>query len=74
MNTLTSKGNETMKTMEEVPLLNRIRNEPSIDITTFTFIPRSVITKTLFESPFKRTSCVIEELFDDLDDGLIDTT
>ena len=43
-----AKGNETMKTMEEVALLNRIRNEPSINITTFTFIPRSVITRPLF--------------------------
>ena len=63
-----------MKSMEEVPLLNRISNEPPIGLTTFTFIPRSVITRPLFESPFNKTSCVIEELFDDLDDGSIDTT
>ena len=29
--------------------------------------------RPLFESPLK-TSCIIEELFDDLDDGSIDTT
>ena len=74
MNTPITKGNEIVKTMEEVSLLDRIMNEPSIDLTTFYFIPRSVITKPLFESPFKRTSCVIEELFDDLVDGLIDKT
>ena len=73
-NTPTTKGNETLKTMEEVPILSRIKNEPPIGTTTFAFIPRSVITKPLFESPFKWTSCVIEEIFDDLDHGLIDTT
>ena len=69
-----AKGNETVKTMEEVPLLNRIGNEPPIGLTTFTFIPRSVISRPLFESPLKKTSCTIEELFDDLDDGSIDDT
>ena len=63
-----------MKTLEEIPLLNRIRNENPIGLTTFTFVPRSVITRPLFESPFKKISCTIEELFDDLDDGSIDTT
>ena len=62
-----------MKTLEEIPLLNRIRNETPIGLTTFAFVPRSVITRLLFESPLK-TSCTIEELFDDLDDGSIDTT
>ena len=66
------KENETVKTMEEVPLLNRIRNETPIGLTTFTFVPRSVITRPLFEIPLK-TSCTIEEFFDDLDDGSIDT-
>lgn len=69
-----AKGNETVKIMEEIPILNRIKNEPPIGITTFTFIPRSVSTRDLFESPLKRTSCTIEELFDDLDDGSIDAT
>ena len=72
--TPTTKGNETLKTMEEVPILNRIKNEPPIGITTFSFVPRSVRTRALFESPHKRTSCTIEELFDDLDDGSIDET
>jgi hypothetical protein len=68
-----AKGNETVKTLEEIPLLNRIRNETPIGLTTFAFVPRSVMTRPLFESPLK-TSCTIEELFDDLDDGSIDTT
>ena len=72
--TPTTKGNETLKTMEEVPILNRIKNEPPIGITAFSFVPRSVSTRALFESPLKRTSCTIEELFDDLDDGSIDDT
>ena len=38
--TPTTKGDETVKTMEEVPLLNRFRNEPPIDLITFNFIPR----------------------------------
>ena len=62
-----------MKTLEEIPPLNRIRNEIPIDLNTFAFIPRSIFTRTLFEIPLK-TSCTIEELFDDLDDGSIDTT
>ena len=49
-----SKGNETVKTLEEIPLLNRIRNETPIGLTTFTFVPRSVITRPLFESPLKK--------------------
>ena len=61
-----------MKTMEEIPLLNRIRNEAPIGLTTFAFVPRSVMTRPLFKGPLK-TSCTIEELFDDLDDGSIDT-
>ena len=69
--TPTTKGSETLKTMEEVPILSKIKNEPPIGITTFAFVPRSVSTRALFESPPKRTSCTIEELFDDLDDGSI---
>ena len=68
-----AKGVETVKTLEEIPLLNRIRNESTIGLTTFAFIPRSVFTRPLFESPLN-TSCTIEELFDDLDDGSIYTT
>ena len=57
--------------MEKVPILNSFRNESSISFTTFSFVPRSVSTRDLFESPPKRPGCTIEELFDDLDDGLI---
>ena len=53
--------------------MNRIRNETPIGLNTFAFFPRSVFTRPLFESPLN-TSCTIEELFDDLDDGSIDTT
>ena len=68
-----AKGVETVKTLEEIPLLNRIRNEIPIGLTTFAFVPRSVATRPFLESPLK-TSCTIEELFDDLYDGSIDTT
>ena len=64
---------ETVKTLEEIPLLNRIRNEIPIGLTTFAFVPRSVTTRHLFEIPVK-ASCTIEELFDDLDDGSIEKT
>ena len=63
-----------MKTMEEVPILSRIKNEPPIGITTFAFVPRSFSTRTLLEGPLKRTSCTIVELFDYLDDSSIDET
>ena len=42
-----ARGVETVKTLEEIPLLNRIRNEIPIGLTTFAFAPRSVATKTL---------------------------
>src|SRR3954462_10837398 len=48
-----AKGTETVKTLEEIPLLNRIRNETSIGLSTFAFVSRSVNTRTLFESPIK---------------------
>jgi len=70
---LIAKGVETVKTLEEIPLLNRIRNETPIDLPPFAFIPRSIFFRPLLESPLK-TSCTIEELFDDLDDGSIETT
>ena len=68
-----AKGVETVKNLEEIPLLNRIRNETPIDLTPFSFIPRSIFIKPLFESLLK-TTCTIEDLFHDLDDGSIDTT
>ena len=60
-----------MKTLEETPIFNS--NEAPVDFPLFEFIPRSIFISPLFEKPIK-TSCTIEELFDDLDDGSIDTT
>ena len=60
-----------MKTLKETPIFNF--NETPIDFPPFDFIPRSIFIRPLFERPLK-TSCTIEELFDDLDDGSIDTT
>ena len=60
-----------MKTLEETHIFNF--NQTSIDFPPFDFIPRSIFIRPLFERPLK-TSCIIEELFDDLDDGSIDTT
>src|SRR3954462_12547494 len=71
-NTSTTKGVETMKTLEEIPLFNRI-NETPIDLPPFAFIPRSIFIRPLFERPLKN-SCTIEEIFDDLDDGSTYTT
>src|ERR1043165_154902 len=68
-----AKGVETVKTLEEIPILNKFINETPIDLPPFDFIPRSIFIRPLFGSPLK-TSCTIEELFDDLDDGSIDTT
>ena len=62
-----------MKTLEEIPLFDKFINETPIDFLPFGFIPRSIFIWPLFERPLK-TSCTIEELFDDLDDGSIDTT
>ena len=68
------KEDETLKTMEEVPTFHVIQNKLPIGKTTFLVIPNSVGTTFLFESPPKRTSCTITELFDDLDDELISGT
>ena len=62
-----------MKTLEETPILTKFINETPIDLPPFDFIPRSIFISPLFERPLK-TSCNIEEIFDDLDDGSIDTT
>ena len=62
-----------MKTLEETPLFDKFINESSLDFYPFVLLPRSISMRPLFESPLK-TSCIIEELFDDLDDGSIDTT
>src|SRR3954470_19046375 len=69
--TLVAKRVETVKTLEETPIFNS--NETPIDFPPFDFIPRSILIQPLFEKHFK-TSCTIEELFDDLHDGSIDTT
>ena len=68
-----AKEVETVKPLEEIPLFDKFINETPIDFPPFGFIPRSIFIRTLFEIPLK-TSCTIEELFDDLDDGSIDTT
>ena len=60
-----------MKTLEETPIFN-FNNTP-IDFPSFDFIPRSIFIHPIFEKPIK-TSCTIEELFDDSDDGSIDAT
>ena len=69
-----TNGDETLKTMEEVSALSRVKSNTPISKTTFAFVPRSVSDRMLTETPLKRTSCTIEELFDDLDDGLINKT
>src|SRR4051812_4260862 len=43
-----AKGVETMKTLEEIPLWNRIINETPIDLPPFYFIPRSIFISSLF--------------------------
>ena len=73
INTPIAKGVETVKTLEEIPILNKFINETPIDLPPFDFIPRSIFIRPSFVSSIK-TSCTIEELFDDLDDGSIDTT
>src|ERR1041384_7891461 len=66
-----SKRVETVKTLEETPIFNS--NETPIYFPPFDFIPRSIFILPLFEKPLK-TSCTIEELFDDHDDGSIEKT
>src|SRR4051812_8746280 len=66
-----AKRVETVKTLEETPFLIKPFNETPIDFPPFDFIPRSIFIRPLFEIPHN-TSCTIEELFDDLDDGSID--
>src|SRR3954465_12132675 len=57
-----AKGVETVKTLEEIPLLDKFINETPIDFLPFGFIPRSIFIRPLFERPLK-TSCTIEEIF-----------
>ena len=57
-----------------MPALSRVKSDPPIGKTTFAFVLRNVSAKMFTECPLKRTSCTIEELFDDLDDGIIDKT
>ena len=70
-NTPIAKRVETVKTLEETPIFNF--NEIPIDFLPFDFIPRSIFIRPLFERPLM-TSSTIEEIFDDLDYGSIDTT
>src|SRR4051812_4135233 len=42
-----AKGVETVKTLEEIPILNKFVN----DLPPFDFIPRSIFIRPLFESP-----------------------
>src|SRR4051812_14240798 len=70
-NTPIAKRVETVKTLEETPIFNF--NETPIDFPPFDFIQRSIFIRPLFEKPIN-TSCIIEEIFDDRDDGSIDTT
>src|SRR3954463_5852321 len=72
-NTPIAKRVETVKTLEETPILIKPFNETPIDFPPFDFIPGSIFIRPLFERPLN-TSCTIEELFDDLDDSSIDTT
>src|ERR1041385_7411125 len=67
-----AKKVETVKTLEEIPLFDKFINETSTDFPPCSFLPRSIFISSLFQRPIK-TSCTIEELFDDLDDGSIDT-
>src|SRR3954463_11406910 len=53
-----AKGVETVKTLEEIPLLDKFINETPIDFLTFGFIPRSIFIRPLFERPLK-TSCTM---------------
>src|ERR1041385_1708993 len=69
--TPSAKRVETVKNLEETPIFNF--NQTPIDFPPFDFIPRSIFIRPLFEKPIK-TSCTIEELFDDHDDGSIDAT
>src|SRR4051812_7726483 len=62
---------ETVKNLEETPIFNF--NETPIDFPPFDFIPGSILVLPLFEKPIN-TSCTIEELFDDRDDGSMDKT
>ena len=60
-----------MKYLEETRIFNF--NETPIDFPPFDFIPRSIFIRPLFEKPIK-TSCTLEELFDDHGNGSIDAT
>src|SRR3954463_4393218 len=53
-----AKRVETVKTLEETPILNKLFNETPIDLPRFDFIPRSIFIRPLFEKPLN-TSCII---------------
>ena len=53
--------------------MSKIKNDQPADKSTILDSP-SVINKLVSKSPLRRTSCTIEEIFDDLDDGYIGNT
>src|SRR3954462_10504042 len=55
-----AKRVETVKTLEETPILIKPFNDTPIDFPPFDFIPRRIFIRPLFERPLK-TSCIIEE-------------
>src|SRR4051812_41593343 len=56
-----AKRVETVKTLEETPILFKSCNETPNYLPPSHFIPRSIFIRPLFERPLK-TSCTIEEL------------
>ena len=66
-NSSTNEG-VASKTGEEVPNLNKNINKST------TLDSPNILNKLVLESTINRTSCTIEEIFDDLDDGYIDNT
>ena len=47
-----AKGVETVKTLEEIPILNKFINETPIDLPPLDFIPRSIFIRSLFEKSY----------------------
>ena len=66
-------GEGTSKIVEEVPNLSKTKSDHLIN-KGIILDSHGVLNKLVSESPPKRTSCTIEEIFDDLDDGFVDNT
>ena len=64
---LSTKEGGGSKTVEEVSSVSKINKSTTLDSP-------SILNKFISENPPKRTSCTIEEIFDDLDDKKIDNT